>query len=149
MKGGLSGLPYRQHVRAAGGNRIQRRVAGMRLRARLIAGLRQRRRLGQRRDATGRQDRRRARSVVKGAGDHRASGTVGDNLQPGRRVSRRRPSDTARRPADNPSASTMAKARLFKHRALQFGAGGVRANAEKPARASAVNGARSPLRYGC
>ncbi len=28
--------------------------------------------------------------------------------------------------------------RAFKHRALQFGAGGVRANAEKPARASGL-----------
>lgn len=56
MKGGLSGLPYRQHSLAQQAvNGIQRRVAGMRLRARLIAGLRQRRRLGQRRDATGRQ----------------------------------------------------------------------------------------------
>ncbi len=111
----------------------------MRLRARLIAGLRQRRRLGQRRDATGRRDRRAARAqFVKGAGDHRASGTVGDNLQP---------VAEARAAAGQIQLAALritlqridnGEGRAFKHRALQFGAGGVRANAEKPARASGL-----------
>ena len=104
----------------------------MRLRARLIAGLRQRRRLGQRRDAAGRQNRRAARAqFVKGAGDHRTPGTVGDNLQPGRRgcaaagqIQLAALRITLQR-IDN------GEGQAFKHRALQFGAGGVRANAEK------------------